>query len=375
MTPEPDGDLARMHVDLKGMSFWGAVAVAVVASCVGGFFFQGWLMWMVYRITGSSQGRWWTARWWSRALAPMGMVVGLAALLTQSAWVLVPSAVLVGLIPVALWRFLLDMTRPGTEMHRSIKRPGWVMTAMVSAGAVLGIVPMMMSGSVFDSAIGGEVLSISTLLILGGYVLMVRPLWQLTGIWAKGAGKPVEHVEAIDRHLRSQGMTTSGTARRLTAKAADLTIEADFAQAPARIVITAPVDLPADVSVRMRRDGDPAGVSMGDPMLGELLLITADDPDAARRRLSGMHEALLASLHARPGSTLSGGVLRVELTGPPFHNTDQVQLEERKPNPRGTVAALEEQLEAARQLVGAIQESARPAAQARRRPISEKIPQ
>lgn len=217
-------------------------------------------------------------------------------------------------------------------------------------------------------------LSIATLLILGGYALLMLPLWQLTGIWAKGAGKPVEHVVAIDSRLQALGMTTASTGRRLTAKAEDLTVEVDFAQAPASIVISAPVDLPPDVSVRIRRDGDPAGVSMGDPMLGELLLVTADDHDAARRRLGGMHEALLANLHARPGSTLSRGVLRVEMTGPPFHNTDQIQLEKKKINDRGTVAALEEQLEAVRQLIGAIQaQSARPVTSGRRRPISEKL--
>ncbi|MFT5680309.1 MAG: hypothetical protein ACI8RZ_001215 [Myxococcota bacterium] len=377
MTPEraePDGDLTRMLVHFGGLSFPATVAVMLVSSCVGGFFFQIWMMWMIYRITGSRWGRWWTARWWARALLPMAMVVIVGAVATDVAWLMMLSVVMVmGLLPVALWRFLLGMTRPGTPLHRSVQWPGWVMVAMLAVGGLLGMGPLLVSGDPFVSGPLTVMMAAAVLLVLCGNGLLLLLLRGLTRVWMKGAGKPTAHIQAISELAHAQGMTTSGTERRLTVKAPDLTIEVDFAQAPARILITAPLDdLPLDLSVRARREGDLPGVSMGDPMLGELLLVTADDPEAARRHLSGLHEVLLANLHAWPGSTLSGGMLRVEMTGPPFHPPGQVRPE-RKPDATDTVAALSDQLDAVRQLIAALRVAPSPVAEPIRRPVSEKL--
>ncbi len=370
MPPEPDGDLSRLHLNLQGIPPWGVAVMGVMLMCVGGPLFQLWLFWIFYRITASPWGRHWTARWWSRALPPLAFATFLAAILTGMPYLLVPTVLLLVLVPVALWRFLCGMTRPGSDLHRAIRWPGVLMSALLSVGTVMGG-GLLLLGDLTS----GNLMGVALLLLTGAPLLLLLPLGQLPRLWQRTAGQPTAHIDALEARLRPLGQITHRTDRRLAMRLGDITIEADFAIAPAQILLTVPLpDLPDGLSVRARRPDDPPGVSLGDPMLGELLLVTAQQPEAARRLLSGLHEELLGCLHAWPDSTLADGVLRVVLLGPPFHPPGRIRPET-PPDARDTVAVLSEQLDSVRRLTDALQRRRASSARPVQRPISERLPQ
>ena len=355
MSRTPDGDLSQLHLQVKGIPIWGMVLIYLSFWCMGGPFFYAGVLWMLHRMTTSPWARWWTMRWWVRALGPMSVAVFGLALFLQQPLMLIPSVAMLLLIPVAFWGFLRGMTRPDSALREQVHGPGMLMNAMLTASAV-GVFSSLLYPALLSSTAGFTMLGVSILLLLGAHLCLLLPISQLSQFWTAGAGRSEEHIAAVCAHLRGEGLTVQDSIRSLTAQGSGLTVEMDVLQAPAMITIRYPLDaLPSGLRVCARRPEDPPGVSLTDPMLGDLLYIEADDPGEARRLLGGLHEDLLANLHAWPGSVLCEEGLRVEMTGPPFVAPGRVQAKE-TPNAQHTVAALTAQLDNVRRLAAVLQQ-------------------
>lgn len=354
-----------MHWSAGNLSAFGAFALLMTLACGMGPLIYPALLYGLYRLTESPRGRALTARWWVRAIPPITVVLTILSV-PLSPWLLLPAAILALLLPVAVWWFLRQHTRPGSQLRQRIHRLGQAMLAMMAGGVVSGSLAVL-HGTTTGSDAMFPVFILSFLLLLFAHTPMFAAAGVLSEFWAKEAGEPEAHIEAVAGVLRKRGLLVQSAERHLTASGAELTVTMDLRRAPSSIVIERTIEgLPRGLTVRARQPTDAPGIDLGDPLLSELLVVTAADGDDARRRLADLHELLLASLHAWPGSRLSGGVLRVEMTGPPFVPPGRVREEE--PTPQRTARALSAQLAMIQELVGALQPSAAQG-QAVRRPV------
>ena len=348
----PDGDIERMHIPSNGIPTWGNTALLIGTLCATGGLGYLWLLAQIYRVTHSPWGRRLTARWWARVLPVLAAVATGAAFLFKLPWLMTLPALCVLLAPTALWLFLRGHTRPGSTQRRIVHRSGMAMHAVTAIG-MLSCVGSVMHGTLTGSDALFPLFFLSLMMMMFAHVPLLFSLRALSQFWKVGAGRPGTHISAVASALRSRGLIVQAGDRQLTTADGVLTVTMDVSRAPASIVIEQHIEgLPPGLTVRARQPGDEPGLDLGDPLLRELLVVTASDEAAARQALGGLHELLLANLHAWPGSALEHGRLRVEMTGPPFVPPGQVRQEQS--DATGTVQALTSQLATMQSLVEAL---------------------
>ncbi len=85
--------------------------------------------------------------------------------------------------------------------------------------------------------------------------------------------------------------------------------------------------LPEELRVAYRDvGGEPGNVEFTDPIMGRLLAVEAEDPDAARQLLQDddIRADLLAVVHGHPASTVANGQVMLEVPGVPFGELEEL---------------------------------------------------
>ena len=368
-----DGELPQLAFQLSKVSGTSLIRYAVLFVFLGALPLLFGFIWFLFHVTKSRHGRVGSARWLTRALLPVGTGLLLSAFALGMPFLFGLSLlVLLMLTPLSLWRFVSSMSRPGSALHRRISWHGPILLTMT----VLNL--LCLGGALLIHVMMPASLLLALPIVLFGLFLIVPPLLslllmtELWRFWPKNAAHPEEHASMVASQLRQLGMDVSQETFSVQAQAGELSVHFDAGCAPARAVIECPIPgLPLDLTIRARVDNDPPGLRLDDPLIDNLLFITADDPDAVARLLRDLHEDLLENLHAWPGSRVADGRLYIQMDGPPFTNPRST-VQDHTPSPENSAAAVLSQIHSATALVDRLQSNVATvsASQRHRQPLS-----
>lgn len=384
LTLPQDGEL--QHLSLPRVEKHQIGGFIFLVMFLGVFVLMFGYLSLIRKWTKSSIGRMGTPRWFARASMILSAVMLFGAIVTAMmplpwlatilAWLFV---VLAGAVaPFFLWLFLLGMSRAGSPLRRRLAWGGlgFALSGMLLTGCTVALfafaafsVATPQWGMLLMMVLGGSGFAVPVLSFL-----MV--ILSLSDFWPTNAGTPQEHIDAVAQQLKQDGLHVSRLPHELYATAGDTKVHFDLSQSPTQVTIQCPLpDLPAGLMVRARKEGESSNVLTQNPIVDSLLYISADHPAEAVALLDGLHEALLANLHAWPDSFIANGMLHIQMQGPPFHKPNK-KTQNQPPSAESSAQAISEQVRAAQDLVHQLQHAGQAsAAHATRRPIPMMTPQ
>jgi hypothetical protein len=239
-------------------------------------------------------------------LAGVAMLAG--GLGVSGAWAVAAVAGL--LIWPLLWGHLLTLTRPGSRIHHEVLGVGALISALP-----LGLIAVLMeAGLSLDS-----IVAFTTL--LGMAVILPALLWVMDRFWQASGATPAEVEESLRRRCLELGFEEAPWPDGLRllghrrGRRTELRLQTRLA--PARVIVEALLpEWPEGGGAGAPRAGEGGGQTLSDPLLARLLIV--EGLPGADRILDGLHEPLLAILHAWPDSAIRDGRIQVVLPGPPF---------------------------------------------------------
>ena len=309
----PDGSAVHVHNAARPISRWTLVGWGAVGLVCWPFVLLALLG--IFAVSTRPMGR---RRPGLRMAARLSFGLAVAACIVSALGVAGAEVAAGGLALLTgplFWGHLLSLTRPASQIRQEV----------LGVGALIGSIFLM--PIIFLGAGGHQGFFVvgAIITLFGSAITLPALLWVMNRFWRSSA-TPEEVRNSILRRCQAlgfeevldgqqpwnEGMWLLGFRKGRRAE-----LKLDIRRAPGQVTVEALLpEWPKDATARVRREGEAGGQLLYDPLLSRLLII--ENLPGADNILSGLHEPLLAILHAWPDSAIRDGRIRVVMPSPPF---------------------------------------------------------